>query len=155
MSLHVFIHIFHPCPWVTIVSTKTAALEERNDDPLQYSCLGNPVDRRAWPDFSPWGCERVGHDLATKQQYNNLLPCREKVPERVVYAHSLCFLTSLIWFPYSPLHQNWRKAMATHSSILVWKILQTREPGGLQSMGLQRAEHNWTQTHLIIFSCKH
>ena len=29
---------------------------------------------------------------------------------RAVYAHSLCFLTSLIWFPYSPLHQNWRKA---------------------------------------------
>ena len=29
--------------------------------------------------------------------------------------------------------------MATHSSILVWKILQTEEPGGLQSIGLQRA----------------
>ena len=28
--------------------------------------------------------------------------------------------------------------MATHSSILAWKILSTEEPGGLQSMGLQR-----------------
>jgi len=28
--------------------------------------------------------------------------------------------------------------MATHSSILVWKIPWTEEPGGLQSMGLQR-----------------
>ena len=27
------------------------------------------------------------------------------------------------------------EAMATHSSILVWRILQTEEPGGLQSMG--------------------
>ena len=27
--------------------------------------------------------------------------------------------------------------MATHSSILVWKILWTEEPGRLQSMGLQ------------------
>ena len=27
--------------------------------------------------------------------------------------------------------------MATHSSILAWKILWTKEPGGLQSMGLQ------------------
>ena len=30
------------------------------------------------------------------------------------------------------------KEMATHSSILVWKILWTEEPGGLQSMGSQR-----------------
>ena len=29
------------------------------------------------------------------------------------------------------------KGMATHSSILAWKIPQTEEPGGLQSMGLQ------------------
>ena len=31
--------------------------------------------------------------------------------------------------------------MATRSSILAWKILWTEEPGGLQSMGLQRVEH--------------
>ena len=29
------------------------------------------------------------------------------------------------------------KEMATHSSILAWRIPQTGEPGGLQSMGLQ------------------
>ena len=29
------------------------------------------------------------------------------------------------------------KGMATHSSILAWRIPQTEEPGGLQSMGLQ------------------
>ena len=33
--------------------------------------------------------------------------------------------------------------MATHFSILAWKIPWTEEPGGLQSMGLQRVEHNW------------
>ena len=30
------------------------------------------------------------------------------------------------------------KEMATHSSILVWRIPWTEEPGGLQSMGSQR-----------------
>ena len=30
------------------------------------------------------------------------------------------------------------EGMATHSSILAWKIPWTEEPGGLQSMGLQR-----------------
>ena len=34
------------------------------------------------------------------------------------------------------------KGMATHSSILAWRIPWTEEPGGLQSMGLQRIGHN-------------
>ena len=34
------------------------------------------------------------------------------------------------------------KEMATHSSILAWRIPRTEEPGGLQSMGLQRVGHN-------------
>ena len=35
------------------------------------------------------------------------------------------------------------KEMATHSSILVWKIPWMEEPGRLQSVGLQRVGHNW------------
>ena len=34
------------------------------------------------------------------------------------------------------------KGMATHSSILVWRISWTEETGGLQSMGLQRVGHH-------------
>ena len=34
------------------------------------------------------------------------------------------------------------EGMATHSSILAWRILWTEELGGLQSIGLQRAGHN-------------
>ena len=34
------------------------------------------------------------------------------------------------------------KEMATHSSILAWKISWTEEPGGLQSMGSQRIGHD-------------
>ena len=33
------------------------------------------------------------------------------------------------------------KEMATQSSIIAWEIPSTKEPGGLQSMGLQRVEH--------------
>ena len=40
------------------------------------------------------------------------------------------------------------KGMATHSSILAWRISWTEEPGSLQSMGSQRVGHNWaTNTH--------
>ena len=34
------------------------------------------------------------------------------------------------------------KEMATHSSTLAWRIPWTEEPGGLQSMGLQRVGHD-------------
>ena len=34
------------------------------------------------------------------------------------------------------------KGMATHSSILAWRIPWTEEPGGLQSKGSQRVRHD-------------
>ena len=43
---------------------------------------------------------------------------------------------SLDWV--DPLEEG----MATHSSILAWRIPWTEEPGGLQSTGLQRIEHD-------------
>ena len=42
------------------------------------------------------------------------------------------------------------KEMATHSSILAWRISWTEDPGGLQSMGSQRIGHNWA-THTFTF----
>ena len=34
------------------------------------------------------------------------------------------------------------RGLATHSSILAWRTPWTEEPGGLQSIGLQRVRHN-------------
>ena len=43
---------------------------EGNGNPLQYSCLGNQRQeepgQRSPVGSSPWGCKRVGHNLATK-----------------------------------------------------------------------------------------
>ena len=45
------------------------------------------------------------------------------------------------------------KGMATHSSILAWKIRWTEEPGGLQPMESQRVEHNqMTNTFTFTFT---
>ena len=35
-----------------------------------------------------------------------------------------------------------KKGIASHSSIIAWRILWTENPGGLQSKGLQRVRHN-------------
>ena len=40
---------------------------EGNSNPLQYSCLENPMDRGAWRATVHEGHKRVGYDLATKQ----------------------------------------------------------------------------------------
>ena len=45
--------------------------------------------------------------------------------------------------------------MVTHSSILAWRIPRTEEPGGLQSIGLQRVGHDWrdlAHMHIHIWS---
>ena len=44
----------------------------------------------------------------------------------------LTYVLSLFFFIVTPLHT--KREMATHSSILVWRIPWTKEPGGLQSM---------------------
>ena len=36
------------------------------------------------------------------------------------------------------------KGMATHSSILAWRIPRSEEPGRLQSTGLQKVRHDWS-----------
>ena len=43
------------------------------------------------------------------------------------------------------------KGMATHFSILAWRIPKIEEPGGLQSMGLQRIRHDWVTKHAHCF----
>ena len=47
-----------------------------------------------------------------------------------------------IWIRPLDWEDPLKKGMATHSSILAWRIPWTEEPGGLQSMGLQRVGHD-------------
>ena len=78
-------------------------------DPLQYSCLENPMDsQRSLVGYSPWGRE----ESDTTERLHFHLPALEK-------------------------------EMATHSSVLAWRIPGTGEPGGL-SMGSHRVGHDWS-----------
>ena len=50
------------------------------------------------------------------------------------------------------------KGRATHTSILAWRSPQTEEPGGLQSMGMQRVRHDgatstFTSCHTYLYIC--
>ena len=57
------------------------------------------------------------------------------------------------WVQFLGQEHPLQKQMATHSSILAWRIPWTVEPGGLQSMGIQRIRHNWV-TSIFTFSLK-
>ena len=64
------------------------------------------------------------------------LMCFPGDPEGKVSAKQETCVRSLDWdYPLG-------KGMATHSSILAWKISRTEGPGRLQSMGSQRVGHN-------------
>ena len=43
--------------------------------------------------------------------------------------------------------------MATHSSVLAWRIPGTGEPGGLPSMGSQRVGHDWSDLAEVAAAC--
>ena len=59
--------------------------------------------------------------------------------------HKIC--CSRIWSYFPGWEDPLEKEMAIHSSILAWKIPQTEEPGGLQSMGSQESDTTQQLNH--------
>ena len=84
-------------------------LGEGNGTPLQYSCLGNPMDRGAW--------QVTVHGVVKSW-------------------------TRLSNFTFTFHFHALEKEMATHSSVLAWRIPGTGEPGGLPSMGSHRVQQD-------------
>ena len=78
------------------------------------------------------------------------------VPSRKSWVTSIASQVAQQWRLHLPM-QMWvqslgredslEKAIATHSSILAWRIPWKEEPGGLQSMGSQRVRPEWATEH--------
>ena len=78
--------------------------------------------------------------LATGPPEKSLLDCFRNIIS--VNLHKSHMRWEFLAFIF-PLEEE----MATHSSILTWKIPWTEEPGGLQSVELQKVGHNWVTEH--------
>ena len=63
--------------------------------------------------------------------------------------HSWATSLSLFTFQFHALE----KEMATHSSVLAWRIPGTVEPSGLPSMGLHRVGHDWSDLAAAAAAC--
>ena len=106
-------HMFrkHLSPFVLIWLCIAELTGEGNGNPLQYSCLENPMDWGAW-----WAAV---HGVARSW-------------------------TRLSDFTFTFHLHALEKEMATHSSVLAWRIPGMVEPGGLPSMGSHRVGHDWS-----------
>ena len=91
------------------INVPNQVFREGNGNPLQYSCLENPIDGGAW--------QAEAHEVAKSQR-------------------RLSDLT--LTFHFHALE----KEMATHSSVLAWRIPGTGEPGRLSSLGSHRVGHD-------------
>ena len=80
----------------------------------------------------------IGEGSGTRLQYS----CLEEDPGRLQSLGSLS-RTQLSNFTFTFYFHALEKEMATHSSVLAWRIPGTEGPGGLPSMGLHRVGHDW------------
>ena len=81
---------------------------EGNGNPLQYSCLGNPMDRMSLAGYSPWGHKRVVLILATEQQ-PGFFDTAGRGPESIHSATDIHH-ASLPWLFLRPRTQRWCRA---------------------------------------------
>ena len=92
-----------------VFSSCSPAIGEGTGDPLQCSCLDNPMDGGAW--------KAAVHGVTEGW-------------------------TRLSNFTFTFHFHALEKEIATHSSVLAWRIPGTEEPSGLPSMGSHRVRHD-------------
>ena len=104
-SGRIYIYIY-----INFGSTRSS-LWRRQWNPLQYSCLENPMNWGAW--------KAAVHKVAEGQ-------------------------TGLNNFTFNFHFHSLEKKVATHSTVLAWRIPWVGKPDGLPSMGSHRVGHDWS-----------
>ena len=125
--------------------------------PLQYSGLENSINcivhgvtkSQIWLRKFHFHCSIPCHHIFSSHQ---LYQAGGSILGASLVAQMVKNLpaTQETWVQFLGWEDPLEKGMATHCSILAWKILQTEEPGRLRSMGLQRVGYNWA-TFIFTF----
>ena len=102
------------------------------------------------PPILYWGL--LGEGNGTRLQYS----CLENPMDGGAWwatVHGVSKIwTRLSDFPFTFHFHALEKEMATHSSVLTWRIPGTGEPGGLPSMGSHRVRHDWSDLAAAVIS---
>ena len=93
-------------------------------------------------------CAKHGYVFCAGSLQKHLESCSNSVcPHKGVFMFASGVAegwTQLCDFTFTFHFHTLEKEMATHSSVLAWRIPGTAEPGGLPSMGSHRVGHNWS-----------
>ena len=131
--------------WVRSIPGLVRSPGGGHGNPCQYSCLENTIDRRAW-----WAAiHRVERGWRWLKWLSRHACITWVISENLPNYRGASLVAQMVeGLPTMRETRVWslgwedllEKEMATHSSILAWRIPRTEELGGLQSMGLQ----SWT-----------
>ena len=110
-----------------------------NGNPLQYSCLGNSMERGSW-----WA---TVHGVLKSQTWQVTNTMNSSLVAQLVKCLSAMLETQVQSLGWDDPQEE---GMATHSSIPTWRVLWTEESVRLQSIGLQKVGHDWSD-----FTCIH
>ena len=117
------------------------------EDPLQKemathsSTLARKISWTEGPGgLLPMGLQKVGHDWATSLSLSLVAQLVKNLPAM-----------QETWVQFLGREDPLEKGMATHFSILAWRIPWTEDPSGLQSMRSQRVGHDWVTFTLFIY----
>ena len=134
-----------------------------NGNSLQHPCLENSMDTRAW--------SATVHGITEFDTSNWARRRRQWHPTPVLLPGKSHGRRSLVGGQRSLLHEvtksrtrlsdftltfhfhALKKEMATHSSILAWRIPGTGQPAGLPSMGSRRVGHDWSDLAAAAAAC--
>ena len=93
------------------------------------------------PEFTQTHVHRVGEDIQPSHPLSSAFPPAPNPSQHqslFQWVNSSHEVAKVLEF------HALEKEMATHSSILAWRIPGTEEPGGLPSMGSHRVRHDWS-----------
>ena len=131
------------------VGKKSALMPKPQETPVRSRCQRDPLERQwqptlAWRIIMDRGAWQATVHGVTKSwtwlgDETTTLYTVARVKEAACHMQQAAGAVLSLGWKHPP-----EQAMATHSSILAWRIPRTEGPGGLQSMGSRRVGHDWS-----------
>ena len=133
-----------------------------SSEDVSQSCLNPDWVKKSFTSVT------VYRPVSTEWQIRNLATRKRKYSVPCFTRKFFCLVFKLFVAPQMPQLPVWglnvrivythavisllEKEMATHSSLLAWRIPRTEEPGGLPSMGSRGVRHDWSDLAAAVLS---